>query len=174
MAANRVFIPQRALDAWLAEGKVDMRGDELGLLAEGRFYRIAEALRVTRLVSGGPDLHLLAGRVKTRAYLVELGAEIDGTTMTVVDGVYEVVPGFVGAPVSTFAEPGARASSPPPSSVASERPSLPSGLELADLAPLAPPVPATTPDGPPAAAAPGALDPASEERPPARFLLDRQ
>ncbi len=101
---NRVFFPQVALDEWLAEDRVDLRNDELTIKSEGRKYRIIEAIRVVREVSGVADSHELLGKVKSKAFLGELGAEILETSMIIGDNAYDVVPGFVGAPVGTFAE----------------------------------------------------------------------
>jgi hypothetical protein len=101
---NRVFFPQVALDEWLAEDRVDLRNDELTMKSEGRKYRIIEAIRVVREVSGSADSHELLGKVKSKAFLGELGAEILETSMILGDNAYDVVPGFVGAPVGTFAE----------------------------------------------------------------------
>jgi hypothetical protein len=104
MGKNRVFFPQAALDQWISEGKVDLAGEELTIKAEARRYRILEAAHVTSEVTGLPDANELVGRVKTRLYLSELGAEILETSMVLGDNAYDVVPGFLGAPVGTFEE----------------------------------------------------------------------
>ena len=101
---NRVFFPQGALDDWIAGDRVDLTHDELTIRAEGRRYRIIEAIRVLREVTGTPDVHEVVGRVKSRAFLNELGAEILEGSMILGENAYDVVPGFVGAPVGTFAE----------------------------------------------------------------------
>ena len=72
---NRVFFPQVALDEWLGEDRVDLRNDELTIKSEGRKYRIIEAIRVLREVSGTPDSHELLGKVKSKAFLAELPNE---------------------------------------------------------------------------------------------------
>ena len=101
---NRVFFPQAALDEWLVEDRVDLKQDELMIKSEGRRYKIVEAIRIMREVTGAPDAHELLGKVKSRAFLNELGAEILEGSMILGDNAYDVVPGFVGAPVGTFAE----------------------------------------------------------------------
>jgi len=101
---NRVFFPQVALDEWLVEDRVDLKNDELTIKSEGRKYRIIEALRVLSEVSGTPDHHELLGKVKSKAFLSELGAEILETSMILGDNAYDVVQGFVGAPIGTFAD----------------------------------------------------------------------
>jgi hypothetical protein len=101
---NRVFFPQDALDAWIAEDRVELRNDELTIRSEGRKYKIIEAIRVLREVTNQPDVHELLGRVKSRVFLSELGAEVLEHSMLLGDNAYDVVPGFVGAPIGTFVE----------------------------------------------------------------------
>ena len=101
---NRVFFPQSALDDWLADDRVDLKQDELTIRAEGRRYRIIEAIRVVGEVTGSADVNEVVGKVKSRAFLNELGAELLEGSMILGDNAYDVVPGFVGAPVGTFAE----------------------------------------------------------------------
>lgn len=113
---NRVFFPQIALDEWLGDARVELRNDELLVKSENRKYRIIEGIRVLREVSGSADSHELIGKVKSKAFLVELGAEILEGSMILGDNAYDVVPGFVGAPmgVSTAQQPAVSASPAPP------------------------------------------------------------
>jgi hypothetical protein len=104
MGPNRVFFPQAALDRWLEQSNVELSGAELRLLGEQRRYKIAPALRVLSEVSGGPDVYDLVGRVKTMNFVAELGAEVLDTSMLIGDSAYDVVPGFVGAPVAERSE----------------------------------------------------------------------
>jgi hypothetical protein len=101
---NRVFFPQAALDQWIVQGAIDLQDNELTILGEGRRYRMAEAVRVLREVSGGEDPNELVGRVKAKGYLAQLGAEIMQDSMLVADAAYDVEPGWVGIPIGTFAE----------------------------------------------------------------------
>lgn len=101
---NRVFFPQVALDAWIAEDRVDLRNDELTIKSENRKYRIIEAVRIMAEVTGTPDENELVGKVKSHAFLSELGAEIVEGSVILGDNAYDAVPGFVGAPVGSFAE----------------------------------------------------------------------
>lgn len=117
---NRVFFPQIALDEWLADSRCELRNDELMIKSENRKYRIIEGIRVLREVSGVADSHELIGKVKSKAFLVELGAEILETSMILGDNAYDVVPGFVGAPLGVLLGQQAPTSAPvtsaPPSS----------------------------------------------------------
>jgi len=101
---NRVFFPQAALDQWIVEGTVDLADGELTILSEGRRYKLTEAVHVVREVSGAGDARELVGRVKTLATLQQLGAEIVESSMLLGDAAYDVEPGWVGAPVGSFAE----------------------------------------------------------------------
>jgi hypothetical protein len=104
MVNNRVFFPQAALDQWISDGKVDLAGDELTIKPESRRYRILEAARIVREVTGLPDANDLVGKVKTRQNLGDLGADLLETSMVLGDNAYDVVPGFVGAPIGSFEE----------------------------------------------------------------------
>jgi hypothetical protein len=101
---NRVFFPQNALDDWLADDRVELKNDELTIKSEGRRYKIIEAIRILREVSNSPDAHEILGRVKSRAFLSELGAEVLEHSMILGDNAYDVIPGFVGAPIGAFNE----------------------------------------------------------------------
>lgn len=99
---NRVFFPQEALDLWTADDRVDVSADELILKAEERRFRVVEAVHIVREVTGTPDPNELVGKVKSRAYLAELGAELLEGSMIIGENAYDVVPGFVGAPTTSF------------------------------------------------------------------------
>jgi hypothetical protein len=101
---NRVFFPQTALDEWVGDNRVDIKGEDLLLKGFARRYRIIEAVRITREVTGAADPHELLGRVKTRAFLTELGAEILESSLILQDNAYDVIQGFVGAPIGSFSD----------------------------------------------------------------------
>jgi hypothetical protein len=101
---NRVFFPQEALDLWTADDRVDMSAEELVLKSEGRKFKVVEAVYVLREVTGTPDPNELVGKVKSRAYLAELGAELLEGSMIIGENAYDVVQGFVGAPATSFEE----------------------------------------------------------------------
>jgi len=98
---NGVFFPQAALDEWIVDGSAELQDGQLTLLAEGKRYRIGEALRILREVGGGEDAQHLVGRVKTRAYLEQLGAEIVHASMLLGELAYDIEPGWVGIPEGT-------------------------------------------------------------------------
>lgn len=104
MNKNRVFFPQEALDRWLSSGEVELSQGLLTIRTERRRYRLVEAARVMAEVSGLTDPHEVTGKVKTVGFLSELGASLLGESMVIADNAYEIVPGWLGSPVGTFAE----------------------------------------------------------------------
>ena len=120
MSKNRVFFPQEALDRWLVNGEVELSQGLLTIKTERRRYRLVEAARVMAEVSGLPDPHEVMGKVKTVGFLSELGASLLGQSMVIADNAYEIVPGWLGSPVGTFAEHRAeRSESPTPRATSS-------------------------------------------------------
>jgi hypothetical protein len=101
---SRVFFPRAALDEWLSENRVEIGGRELLLKSEGRRYRIVEAVRILGEVSGLTDPYDIVGRVKSVAFVTELGAELLESSMVLGDNAFDVVPGFLATPVGTFSE----------------------------------------------------------------------
>ncbi len=106
MTPNRVFFPQASLDRWISEGRVDLVGSELLLHGSQRRYRVIEGVHVLREVTGNVDTYDLIGRVKSQSYLVELGAEMLDTSLLLGDNAYEVIPGFLGIPLSVASPTG--------------------------------------------------------------------
>lgn len=96
---NRLFFPQSALDEWIVDGSVELVDGELVILSEGLRFKLTEAVRVLEEVSGIGDAHALRGRVKDRAELEGLGAELVESSMLLGDAAYDTVPGWLGVPV---------------------------------------------------------------------------
>ena len=119
MAANRVFLPQTALDEWLTDGRVDVAGDVMTLQPEGRRFKLKTALRFLAEVAEGGDESGLIGKVKDLDQLEALGGEHCSDSVILGDNAYEVIEGFVGEPIMTA------------NKVAQERESLPAGDNLA-------------------------------------------
>ncbi len=101
---NRVFFPQDVLDEWIVDGRIELSGGELTITAEMRVFRVAEAVHILGEVTGAEDVHELVGRVKSRAFLGELGAEVLQGSMLIGDNAYDVVEGFMGAAVLPYSE----------------------------------------------------------------------
>jgi hypothetical protein len=96
---NRFFLPQAVLDRWIVEGKADVVDAILVLTGKGRRYRLEEAVRVLAEVPASADGKGLVGRVKPRAELERMGAEIIETSMLIGEEAYDVDPGWTAVPV---------------------------------------------------------------------------
>jgi hypothetical protein len=101
---NRLFFPQAVLDEWIVEEAVDLHDGVLNVLSEGRRFRVTEAVRILREVSGGGDAHDLVGRAKPRQELEQAGAEIMETSMLLGETAYDVEPGWLAVPAGSFKE----------------------------------------------------------------------
>ena len=101
---NRVFFPQAGVDQWGIDSKIDLVGGELILLADGRRYKVEEAVLVVTEVTGADDDRKIIGKVKPKRALDEIGAELLENSMILGDNAYDVVPGWMGTPTSPFAE----------------------------------------------------------------------
>lgn len=99
---NRVFFPQACLDQWGVEGKIEVTGAEIVVLAEGRRYDVIEVCHVVAEVTGSPDPHEIVGKVKAKQTLVEMGAEILENSMIIGDNAYDVIPGWAGRPKTSW------------------------------------------------------------------------
>ena len=100
MGKSRVFFPQDVLDRWVDHGEAELTGAELWVRSERRRYRVVEAVRIVREVSGAPDAFDMAGSVKTFGFVSELGAELLGDSMIVGDNAYETVIGWLGTVIA--------------------------------------------------------------------------
>jgi hypothetical protein len=99
MGKTRVFFPQTLVDRWVTTGEAALNGSELNVWREGTRYRLMEAVRVLREVTGTPDRFDVAGRVKTVGFVTELGAEVLGDSMVIGDNAFETVIGWLGTPL---------------------------------------------------------------------------
>ena len=98
MGMNRVFLPQDALDRWSVDGKIDVEGDVLKIIEEGRFYDLIPAVRFMTEVGGAGDPTGLLGKVKERGQLQQMAVDYYPGSVILGDSAYEVVDGFVGYP----------------------------------------------------------------------------
>lgn len=99
---NRIFFPLDSVEEWSNEGKVEVRGNELVVVADARRYNLEDAAHVVREVSGTECPRSLPGKVKSKTVLEELGAELYDTSMVLGDNAYDVVQGWLGTPASSF------------------------------------------------------------------------
>lgn len=94
----RLFISNPRLEAWSAEGKLALQGDQLMLPELSRAFRVRPAVYFVAIAGGANDPHDLLGTVKDEAELAEMGADHMMNSVIYVDTAYEVVSGFLGVP----------------------------------------------------------------------------
>ncbi len=108
MPNARIFVPQDALEAFMANGHAHMTGDTLFI--ESNRFELTSAVRFVSEVAGGGDQSGLVGRVKTLEQLTELGGEHAAGSVILGDNAYEVVDGFIATPeLTSEAVPGTHA-----------------------------------------------------------------
>ncbi len=98
MAGGLHFVSQTLLDTWVAQGRIEIEGQAIHLLAgegQGRRYVVEPAVRFLRVADGGPDPHQLLARVKTLAQVREMGGEAVADSVVLGEVAYEVEPGFL-------------------------------------------------------------------------------
>lgn len=110
------------LDQCLVDGSIEVAGAEMTILAENRKYRVAEAVHVMREVTGTPDGNDLVGKVKSKMFLEELGAELLEGSMIIGENAYDVIQGWLGVPTSSWGE---YAQSPERQKARASQPSFP-------------------------------------------------
>jgi hypothetical protein len=114
-AMSRLFVSQELLDQWAVEGKIELAGNTLKLLAEQRAFHLLPGVRFLSLAAGQDRARLL-GRVKSEEQLQTIGAELYMNSVLLEEDAYDVQCGFL-AEVSGFApsvEAATTAISPPP------------------------------------------------------------
>lgn len=101
MAADRLFITQEGLDAWLDAGLAEIGADLLAHFGTGTSFSLEPALAVTAELTGDGDDAKLVGTARTRSALEALGAEIAFGSIVLGERAYETVDGFLATPVAT-------------------------------------------------------------------------
>ncbi|MEM7447747.1 MAG: hypothetical protein AAF355_05845 [Myxococcota bacterium] len=97
MSANRMFLSQDALDAWLSEERATVNQDVM-MVQDGLRLILKSAVHFVEEVTGSEDLSGLVGKVKDVDQLEILGAEHYADSVVLGDNAYRVVEGFVGTP----------------------------------------------------------------------------
>ena len=97
--ALKLFISQEALDSWMSAE---------GVILEGEILRLAGSNIALRLVPGchfngvqaGNDESALLGRVKSKAAVTAMGAEMYMDSVILGETAYEIETGFLAKPVA--------------------------------------------------------------------------
>jgi hypothetical protein len=95
----KIFIPQDQVDGWITTDKVDLAGEIMTFRAGRLSLRVVPAYFFDHVSGGSDDGPRLLGRVKTKAAVAALGAELYMTTIIVGETAYDVEAGFVAKPL---------------------------------------------------------------------------
>jgi hypothetical protein len=93
-----LFVSQAMLDVWAEQGKIDLVGNAIMLMAgegKGRSYALEPAVRFLEVLGTEQDPNGLLRKVKSLAQLKEMGAEAVDDSVVLGDAGYEVEPGFL-------------------------------------------------------------------------------
>ncbi len=88
------FIPQTLLDSWSDEGKVEVDGPLMQIPSENASFTLIPAVHFVAVLEG-EDSQKLVAKVKTEAYVREIGGEVVTTSCLLGDTAYEVQPGYL-------------------------------------------------------------------------------
>ena len=108
---RRLFVSQELLDGWAEQGKIELSGSQLTILAEKRSFELHPGARFLALAAGD-DGHRLVGKVKTDEQIRELGAELYMNSVLLGEDAYDVQPGFVADVADGPAAAGAGSAAP--------------------------------------------------------------
>jgi len=89
-----LFLPEKQLEAWAAEEKVDWQEGKLTLEGEPHSFSLLRAIYFVHLESG-EDEKKLVGRVKAMTQLDGLGMDQMGESAIIGDTAYRITPGYV-------------------------------------------------------------------------------
>ena len=97
----KLFIPQETLDSWLSAERVNLEGEMLQLPGAGVVLRLVPGCYFTSVQAGSDETFKLLGKVKAKAAVSALGAEMYMNSVILGETAYEVEVGFVAKPVGS-------------------------------------------------------------------------
>ena len=95
----KFFIPQETIDSWLSVERVNLEGEMLQLPGGNLVLRLVPGCYFTSVQAGSDQPFNLLGKVKTKAAVSALGAEVYLNSVILGETAYEVEVGFVAKPV---------------------------------------------------------------------------
>ena len=128
--ADYLFVPQSVLDKWSEQGRVQVEGNVLIILGEGKHFALTSAVRFIKMEAGDDTVGLLQ-KVKTTDALKSMGAEHYMESVILGEAAYAVQQGFLAdanalrraaqasQPPVAAAPPPRKAAPPPPVAAAS-------------------------------------------------------
>src|SRR4051812_11157714 len=117
--ADYLFVPQSVLDKWSEQGRIQVDGNVLTILGEGKNFSLTQAVRFMKMEAGGDTAGLLQ-KGKTTDAPKQMGAEHYMESVILGENAYQVQQGFLAdanalrraAAAST--PPAPKAAAPPP------------------------------------------------------------
>ena len=103
---RRLFVAQELLDQWAEQGKIELSGNELKILAENRTFQLHPGARFLSLAAGNDSGHLV-GKVKSEEQLQEMGGELYMNSVLVGETAYDVQAGFLAEVAGAASAPAA-------------------------------------------------------------------
>jgi hypothetical protein len=97
----KLFIPQEAVDSWLSAERVNLEGEMLQLLGGEIVLRLVPGCYFRSTQAGSDGAFKLLGKVKAKAAISALGAEVYMNSVILGETAYEVEVGFVAKPVGS-------------------------------------------------------------------------
>mgnify|MGYP005831598233 CR=1 FL=1 len=97
---EKLFFSQDIIDAWCDESKVIVENDVLTINRQppARF-KLIPAYRILKVAGGGEDPKRLVNKVKTKAELEALGADIYMNSIIIGESAYDAEYGFLAHPI---------------------------------------------------------------------------
>ena len=92
--ADYLFVPQSVLDKWSEQGRVQVEGNVLIILGEGKNFALTSAVRFIKMEAGDDTAGLLQ-KVKTTDALKQMGAEHYMESVILGECAYAVQQGFL-------------------------------------------------------------------------------
>ncbi|HEX7597287.1 MAG TPA: hypothetical protein VF518_03670 [Polyangia bacterium] len=97
----KLFIPQETLDSWLSSDRVNLNGEMLQLPGKGLLLRLVPGCYFKTVQDGSDQGLALLGKVKAKAAIAALGAEVYMNSVILGETAYEIDVGFVAKPVGS-------------------------------------------------------------------------
>lgn len=94
-----VFLPHDVLDSWIISRKVELSKNIMTLRWLPMSLRLVPACYLERVTRGADEGNRLLGRVKSKAALAALGAEVYTDSVILGETEYEAEAGFILRPV---------------------------------------------------------------------------
>jgi hypothetical protein len=92
--ADYLFVPQSVLDKWSEQGRIQVDGNVLTILGEGKDFALTSAVRFMKM-EAGDDIAGLLQKVKTTDALKQMGAEHYMESVILGEVAYQVQQGFL-------------------------------------------------------------------------------